>query len=1064
MLVEMRADVSNDIFQVFYEIGNGYNENDSVTYNFSNLRDFSLIKLNIPQIKIKSFRIDPMRQASDIKIKNMKLVYIRENTNKSKNIFEWDLKKVEDDFKYNEHISHFAFNKENNSLEIKPIGNDPNFYSVNDLSKIYKDLPDIKLIRIIKLLLSFLMLLSILLIVLINIGIIICFLSNIKNFINKSNLFYKIIGCFKSIRSKRYFYFFIFLVLSFFSLFLIINKTSFQVILNPGRADAPVGPIDKNTILVQEIKGDFKEYDIYNIDILFATWNRVNTNNNEIYLLSENGNIIYKTEINSKEIQDNSYIRIPIKESLKNYKKIFILIQSKDGTEGNSVTIWKRDKKNINTNLYRLNHFNGDFNLTLAKLDNSNMIDGSLYIKIYGLSKETKIVKNVIIFILLLFIFLTAFFILFFDKIYYSKKIICLNEMLYKKMFPNFLIKIDLKFIIFVLVLIIYLFFSVFFKIHNNNIEMWNYTLPNYETYNETPLIFGSLKGLRGDEWLNSSPSNIHTLSVSKDSKNIFTHLNNLFSPWLWGGYFLDIERAFSFYNNLILVLTIFSFFLLLMILTKNDFFISLFGSLFLFFSSYNVWWGINSNIMSFSFIFVFLILFIRSQKIISVLFSFIFLLIFSKDFIMNLYPAWQVPISYLLLILIVGYIIENHKNIEFKKYMQLKIILFILTFIIGVIGVIYWYRSYGKEYLNVILNTVYPGRRFSTGGEMNILSFFSGFYGMFLTQSKYFFVNVCETSSFIFIFPLLIIFVKGLFNNKKINIILLCLLLYLLFFTYYIIFGIPKILAAITLISFVPSSRALIGIGFANAIFLVLFISNLKRNYGAKTFVAAIISIIVFVLLYIFGTYFLEKIGVINYFEMLFTAVIISVIVYLLLRKKIILACILLFLMVFIPSIGTNPITIGFSYINNNPIIKFTGDIIKKDNHSKWLVYQGIEMPQFIKFVGANVFNGTKFPPDLKSMYLIDPEQKNKNVYNRYAKIEVHYNEIVDDVKFDLLYADHYVIKINPCSKIVKDLGIKYIMIPNNYSEKILDDLRKFGYKQLNILPLTDYYIFEVM
>ena len=92
---------------------------------------------------------------------------------------------------------------------------------------------------------------------------------------------------------------------------------------------------------------------------------------------------------------------------------------------------------------------------------------------------------------------------------------------------------------------------------------------------------------------------------------------------------------------------------------------------------------------------------------------------------------------------------------------MKLKII-FLILFIVLFSLVIYKFYQDARETIQIVRNTAYPGVRVLEGGEMSVAKMFSGFFFMFMGEKHYpaflsVIENICETSSFVLFFPLLL-------------------------------------------------------------------------------------------------------------------------------------------------------------------------------------------------------------------------------------------------------------------------------------------------------------------
>jgi hypothetical protein len=124
------------------------------------------------------------------------------------------------------------------------------------------------------------------------------------------------------------------------------------------------------------------------------------------------------------------------------------------------------------------------------------------------------------------------------------------------------------------------------------------------------------------------------------------------------------------------------------------------------------------------------------------------------------------------------------------------------------------------------------------------------------------------------------------------------------------------------------------------------------------------------------------------------------------------------------------NPITKGLSPLLENPLVKASGEIYRKDPTARWVVFGNAQWANLLKTNGINVFNGVKLIPPLRDMAVLDTARTNDTLYNRYAHINMRmYINWKDTIGFLRPYPDGYTIFMDPCSPRLKQLGIKYFV-----------------------------------
>lgn len=176
-------------------------------------------------------------------------------------------------------------------------------------------------------------------------------------------------------KAKHY----IILVLSIILFIILYNIYNIEVAVSSYQTEQvrlfPFGCISPNKALKQYINIPYDQT-IRQIDIKLATYARNNTNNNIISIIKGN-DLLFKKQINSKNIIDNSFYHIPnLNIQLNKGDKLIISIESEDATANNCITAWVADIKTANK-LYQYDVLTSTY----------NEIKGELVVKLYNNSK-----------------------------------------------------------------------------------------------------------------------------------------------------------------------------------------------------------------------------------------------------------------------------------------------------------------------------------------------------------------------------------------------------------------------------------------------------------------------------------------------------------------------------------------------------------------------------------------------------------------------------------------------------------------------------------------------------
>lgn len=651
----------------------------------------------------------------------------------------------------------------------------------------------------------------------------------------------------------------------------------------------------------------------------------------------------------------------------------------------------------------------------------------------------------------------------------------------------NRLIIFDKKVKIFIYTNVLILLILSMFKIHGCSISIWNQLFGINEKANRS-LIYGEPRGIRQDDWmvavpflLSQSNSNFPSSNPSIGAGNPsllmglpFKDVISVFRPAIWGFFITDVERAYAFWWNFKIHGMVVGFFLLLLLLTKNNFNLSVFGSLWLYLSSGVQWWsfGIGLYVLSFSMIFVSLVYLLFSDNRKYIIINAFLLTYFAYNFIDMLYPPWQVPLVYMLIIFLAAYLLDNYRKEIIFKFFGFKLICLFISFGVLIVFVLHFYFE-AKETIDLMTNTAYPGKRIIKSANLDVSKLFSEYFGFFMTDIKLptQWLNICEASGFVMFFPIVMFnVIRGLILKTKTDLLLLLMSVFITICLLWMLVPMPDFVGKFTLFSSVPAYRLLVIFGFANIIFTIVYLSRftfedfgkVKIKFIQRVFLA--LSVVVFLGLVLFTTN--KAIG--DFFsssQILLSIFFFSFLYYLLFdnqiknRDLIFSFSVLLFLL---PNIKIHPVSKGLKPIINNPLILAARQVENKEPGKKWIVFGQSMIGNLLLSENINVFNGVKFLPDLPSLKILDPIDKYNEVYNRFAHIGVtSFISGKDSIVFKLnenkVVNDNYSIFVDPCSIKLKEIGIKYVVFSYQPQEVEIRCMTLVSSQILPIYKLND-------
>ena len=619
-------------------------------------------------------------------------------------------------------------------------------------------------------------------------------------------------------------------------------------------------------------------------------------------------------------------------------------------------------------------------------------------------------------------------------------------------------------FIIFILCII--------FEISGSSIGAWADIIKSNTKTSDGMFAFVS-RHVRADEWATYTSMmfsqkynhfNIISSIMRGGHTNIFfiyglptKSIFQLYRPFQLGFLFLGNAKGLSFFwigRILALFLVSIEFF---MIITKNRKDLSYLGAFLITLSPIINWWfAVNGIVELFVFgelAIVLLYKYIKNNVFWKRLVYLFFMIICAGGYIMVLYPAWQIPLMYVFLILALWVIIDNRKDIKISFKDIISIIIAIGIFSLS----IYIIFTTSMDVIKIIMHTDYPGARFELGGNQ-----ISKYISYILDPLLPYYAsppgtNHSEAALMFGLFPIgIILSIINLIKVKKKDLLTSLLLIVYMFFSIWCIFGFPKALAKISMLYISPAHRSFIVIGLLDIIILIRTLS-----INSKIFNKRIISVLISILLtglFMYGINaiypkYLNTIIMILMTGMLFT---LFLFVFNIDNKKIkYLFIIEIFMVLIVSSFTINPIRSGTGVIYKSKILKKIKQIDNKDS-GIWIT-EGMNYPatNYIINVGVSNINGTNVYPNLKLWKKIDKNSSYKVIYNRYAHIRINLydnNQVIE--KFRLLSPDVFEVNINEDD--LKKLKVKYIFTSNDFDNK--SSLNKiYHYKKYNVYKVVN-------
>jgi hypothetical protein len=593
-------------------------------------------------------------------------------------------------------------------------------------------------------------------------------------------------------------------------------------------------------------------------------------------------------------------------------------------------------------------------------------------------------------------------------------------------------------------------------KINYSSIAIWNQILPDGADA-KRGLVTGTPRQIRMDDWAGATPMTMSQVNndfplanqaLGGEKPSLVCgvpnkHFSTIFRLENVGYLFLGLERGFAWEWNYFVFAGLISVFLLLLALTRNQFWLSVLGAFWVVLSPGIAWWSMVNLGFVYSGCLLLLaslaVFYARSVK--TLLWAGPVYVWALGSFALFMYPPYLVPFGYLLILMLAGFIWRHNDRALLFSNLWLKLGTFALA--AAVTGaLLFAYYTDAKDTLEVMSGTVYPGQRSEVGGTGFVANWLSEYFsGWLLTDQRIppKWMNICELSHFVTLTPVIAVCLGVYFvKTRRVDPMLTMMIVYVAVLMIWMQLGFPKWLAKATLIDMSPTRRTQVPLGLANVFIAILYLAYIR---GRKIDLGAAVSALLWAGVVAFMIYaaWLNVTDSDGFYKahQLFVPVLFFIGLNGLLLpsvrfrgKEIVVAAGLVAFS--LPSLKINPIGKGMAPITENAFYRKVDELHKQDPKARWAVFGSQYLTYMVTATGANQLSGMKYMPDYPSMKVLDPAMKRDSAYNRFA--HVVYASYIDPAHPDSViifnqFEDAYTVAMDGCSPRFKTLNTKYIV-----------------------------------
>ncbi|MEO6726202.1 MAG: hypothetical protein ABIP14_13010 [Blastocatellia bacterium] len=425
--------------------------------------------------------------------------------------------------------------------------------------------------------------------------------------------------------------------------------------------------------------------------------------------------------------------------------------------------------------------------------------------------------------------------------------------------------------------------------------------------------------------------------------------------------------------------------------------------------------------------------------------------------FIMLLYPPFELPLTYACLALFCGLVIRDRLYHEVWKNRGVHYSL-LLAFVIAVVVTgSFLYSSLPA--LKLMTQTVYPGSRWSLGGGIEFAQFFKGMYNWQTINTKVpdYLWNQSEAASFYYLFPgVFFALLLSRHWRKNLGPVGWALVSFLVFMLVYVIWGLPKPIGRVMLMTRATVQRADLGIGFASVLLSVFALEraatckHLAFINRKEVLMPGLAALMTAMLIALHGVFLNRALG--GYFVpnvILLVALAAGGLTYFMLSGKKKEFCLTLGGIVLITSGLFNPLSHGLSHLYTSEMAQ---QILRLNQTSgkkpRWIAYGEEHAGILILMLGGRVIDGVHWHPELDLWRKFDPSGEKADLYNRTAHIFPEYDLQTEKADFSVENGVVLKVKVSPLNPVFKELGLRYVLVTGKQQELAAQDSLKQVYK----------------
>jgi hypothetical protein len=538
-------------------------------------------------------------------------------------------------------------------------------------------------------------------------------------------------------------------------------------------------------------------------------------------------------------------------------------------------------------------------------------------------------------------------------------------------------------------------------------------------------------------------------------------HVTTLVRPQYWPFFVLPVDFAFSAWWQAKWFILVTGVFTLLLLITQSSL-LSIIGALWLFFSQFTQWCYTWPSMLPemcglFCFTIVCACYLLVGTRTVALAIAALCCAACAVNFALMAYLPHLIPYTWIGLFFMVAWCAAFRGAIMRPQARLARIIsLFTCLAIVAALMLIVVHES--RVAIQGIAATTYPGQRSLNGGGLSLTLFGSHFFSPFESDNHLPFgdSNICESSGFLWLAPItLFLWAQIRCLPKQRRILLAGLWAAALLLSGWALLPIPAYWGSFLLLDRILAPRLLPAMGFLNTAIVMTVLSSPGQWRRPGLDVKASIVLPVVSLILILTNQSLS--GFFSTWQVVFSGLWMSILAVLLWdgRKKLFGAAVLVPSVFFFGLI--NPIQRGIDPITSSTLFQ----IVHSDKrllNGKWMIFPDTLPASIFIAVGCDVFNGSKYLPDIDHFPLYAAHGLDTRTFNNLGYVNVV--ELAPGKPPAVTGVPTVVtLAISPLDPLVKDLGIRYMAFHKRPSAEIRAHLKPIGDGNF-----SEFWLYEVL